>query len=94
LRLQGTWTDGRTDGRTDRVIPIYPPPNFVCGGMKITTNLDIILSKLAEKLKDNENSLVVASLKFEQIMNIFIALCMIGVSCSPSREITHVKCII
>ena len=27
MRLQGTWTDGRTD----RVIPIYPP-NFVCGG--------------------------------------------------------------
>ena len=24
-------TYGRTDGRTDRVIPIYPP-NFVCGG--------------------------------------------------------------
>ena len=23
--------DGRTEGRTDRVIPIYPP-NFVCGG--------------------------------------------------------------
>jgi hypothetical protein len=27
MRLQGTWTDERTD----RVIPIYPP-NFVCGG--------------------------------------------------------------
>jgi hypothetical protein len=25
LRLQGTWTDKRTDGRIDRVIPIYPP---------------------------------------------------------------------
>jgi hypothetical protein len=27
------YMDGRTDGRTDRVIPIYPP-NFVCGGHK------------------------------------------------------------
>jgi hypothetical protein len=25
------YMDGRKDGRTDRVIPIYPP-NFVCGG--------------------------------------------------------------
>jgi hypothetical protein len=25
------YMDGQTDGRTDRVIPIYPP-NFVCGG--------------------------------------------------------------
>jgi hypothetical protein len=24
------YMDGRKDGRTDRVIPIYPP-NFVCG---------------------------------------------------------------
>ena len=24
--------DGRTDGRMDRVIPIYPLPNFACGG--------------------------------------------------------------
>ena len=23
----------QTDGQTDRVIPIYPPPNFVCGGI-------------------------------------------------------------
>ena len=30
-------TDGQTDGRTDRVIPIYPPPNFVCGGIIIHT---------------------------------------------------------
>ena len=29
-RLQ---TDGRTDRRTDRVIPVYPPPNFVAGGI-------------------------------------------------------------
>ena len=29
-RLQ---TDRRTDGRTDRVIPVYPPPNFVAGGI-------------------------------------------------------------
>jgi hypothetical protein len=27
------YMDGRTDGQTDRVIPIYPP-NFVCGGYK------------------------------------------------------------
>ena len=34
-------TDGRTDGRTDRVIPVYPPPpNFVAGGIKITTLTD------------------------------------------------------
>jgi hypothetical protein len=26
------YMDGRMDGRTDRVIPIYPPPNFVCVG--------------------------------------------------------------
>ena len=26
-------TDGQTDGRTDRVIPVYPPPNFVAGGI-------------------------------------------------------------
>ena len=25
-------TDGWTDGRTNRVIPVYPPPNFVSGG--------------------------------------------------------------
>jgi hypothetical protein len=29
------YMDGRTDGRTDRVIPIYPPPNFVRGGIMI-----------------------------------------------------------
>ena len=28
----------QTDRQTDRVIPIYPPPNFVCGGYK-NTNL-------------------------------------------------------
>jgi hypothetical protein len=28
------------DRRTDRPIPIYPPPNYVCGGYK---NLSIIL---------------------------------------------------
>ena len=39
MRLQGTWTNGQTEGRmdgchgrTDRVIPIYPP-NFVGGGI-------------------------------------------------------------
>ena len=26
-------TDGRTDGQTDMVIPVYPPPNFVAGGI-------------------------------------------------------------
>jgi hypothetical protein len=26
------WTDGRTDRKTDRPIPIYPP-NYVCGGI-------------------------------------------------------------
>jgi hypothetical protein len=30
LHLQGTWTDGQTD----RAIPIYPLPNFACGGYK------------------------------------------------------------
>jgi hypothetical protein len=30
LHLQGTWTDGETD----RAIPIYPLPNFACGGYK------------------------------------------------------------
>ena len=25
-------TDRQTDGQTDTVIPISPPPNFVCGG--------------------------------------------------------------
>ena len=29
MRLQGTWTDGWTDGQGDSYIP---PPNFVCGG--------------------------------------------------------------
>jgi len=42
LRLQGTWTDGQTDGRTDRVIPIYPP-NFVCGGYKYSKSLKYIV---------------------------------------------------
>ena len=32
------YMDGRTDGRTDRVIPIYPP-NFVCRGIKSKTAL-------------------------------------------------------
>ena len=33
LRLQGTWTDDeRTDGRTDRVIPIYPQ-TLLAGGI-------------------------------------------------------------
>ena len=27
-------TDGRTDGQTDMVIPVYPP-NFVAGGITI-----------------------------------------------------------
>jgi len=36
LRLQGTWTDGRTDGQGDSYIP---PPNFVCGGY----NYDLII---------------------------------------------------
>ena len=27
-------TDGRIDGQTDMVIPVYPP-NFVAGGIKI-----------------------------------------------------------
>ena len=31
-RLQ---TDGRTDRQTDRVIPVYPTPNFVAGGIKM-----------------------------------------------------------
>ena len=26
------WTDGRTDGQTDKVIPVYPPFNFVEAG--------------------------------------------------------------
>ena len=26
-------TEGQTDRRTDRVIPVYPPPNFVAGGI-------------------------------------------------------------
>ena len=30
-RLQ---TDGRTDGRTDKVNPVYPPSNFVGRGYK------------------------------------------------------------
>ena len=34
-RLSLLWTDRRTDGQTDRVIPIYPQ-NFVCGGIKNT----------------------------------------------------------
>ena len=33
-RLQ---TDGQTDGRTDKVIPVYPPPNFVAGGITIAS---------------------------------------------------------
>ena len=37
-RLQ---TDRRTDGRTDRVIPVYPPPpNFVAGGIMILIAFD------------------------------------------------------
>ena len=34
-RLQ---TDGRTDGRTDKVNPVYPPSNFVGRGYKNTYN--------------------------------------------------------
>ena len=37
------YMDGRTDGRTDGVIPIYPP-NFVCGGYnysKTAKNLNV-----------------------------------------------------
>jgi hypothetical protein len=33
-RLVGVALTRYMDGRTDRVIPIYPPPNFVCGGYK------------------------------------------------------------
>ena len=31
-RLQ---TDGRTDGQTDKVNPVYPPPTSLGGGIKI-----------------------------------------------------------
>jgi hypothetical protein len=34
-RLGGVALTRYMDGRTDRVIPIYPP-NFVCGGIKKT----------------------------------------------------------
>ena len=38
-RLQ---TDGQTDGQTDRVIPVYPPPNFVAGGIMSSTTMEIL----------------------------------------------------
>jgi hypothetical protein len=42
------YMDGRqTDGRTDRVIPIYPP-NFVCGGYN--NGRRYILGLLQEKI--------------------------------------------
>ena len=45
MRLQGTWTDGQTDERadrrTDRVIPIYPPPQTLfAGGINMTQEID------------------------------------------------------
>ena len=43
-RLQ---TDGRTDGWTDRVIPVYPP-NFVAGGIITSINC-LILEILGQK---------------------------------------------
>ena len=29
------WTDGQTEGQTDRVIPIYPPQTLFAGGIKM-----------------------------------------------------------
>ena len=31
-------TDGQTDGRTDKVNPVYPPPTSLGGGIKINTS--------------------------------------------------------
>jgi hypothetical protein len=42
LRLQGTWTDGQTDGRTGWFL--YTPPNFVCGGHK--KFIQLLLTKI------------------------------------------------
>ena len=45
-RCMDGWTDGRMDGRTDRVIPIYPPKLCLQGGIKknFKLTLDLLFS--------------------------------------------------
>ena len=53
MKTLGTWTDGRTD----RVIPIYPP-NFVCGGYNKT-------KALLQTTEDEDEPNIVFILKME-----------------------------
>ena len=43
-------TDRRMDGQTDMVIPVYPPPNFVAGGI-IIMHYNTSLYKCNEHIK-------------------------------------------
>ena len=60
-RLQ---TDRRTDRRTDRVIPVYPPPNFVAGGI-ITRSLLCISTTGSNDIERSDTKLEAPSFPIE-----------------------------
>ena len=43
-------TDGRTDRQTDNLIPVYPPPNFVVGGIKKTSDRKLSQNQVFYKI--------------------------------------------
>ena len=47
----GRQTDGWTDGQTDMVIPVYPPPNFVAGGINICKTMQVLYQGKAAKCR-------------------------------------------
>ena len=61
-------TDGRTDGQTDKVIPVYPPFNFVEVGGIMTSNsiacstvcFDCLLNSLLRQLAKKASWLCIA----------------------------------